>query len=290
MPAVRPSSREMTYVQGTDSQALVRAILVTTHEPIAVADDTSRVVATNPALAALLRTDEDALLGRPVLSLLGPDADATTAEARAGRRATCRTSLPGGAPVRILALRVVSDAGEGPAFVLISVQPEATVAQAPPGALPIGEEPEAERLRLLLEGVRDYSVFLLDRVGHVQTWNPGAERIYGYTPDEIVGRHFSCLPVHPRGPGCGQAAPGACPGGRRRGHPRRGLATAQGRQPGLGRGDRHRATRARRYPARLCPRIARRHGPARRSRARAPPPSRRRTRPDGVAPGPAGRP
>jgi PAS domain S-box-containing protein len=48
-----------------------------------------------------------------------------------------------------------------------------------------------ERFRLLVEGVSDYAIFMLDPEGHVSSWNPGAERIKGYTSEEIVGRHFS---------------------------------------------------------------------------------------------------
>src|SRR5437868_14955400 len=46
-------------------------------------------------------------------------------------------------------------------------------------------------LRLLVESVQDYAIFLLDRDGHIVTWNPGAERIKGYSAREILGRHFS---------------------------------------------------------------------------------------------------
>jgi PAS domain S-box-containing protein len=45
--------------------------------------------------------------------------------------------------------------------------------------------------QLLVESVRDYAIFVLDPGGHVMSWNPGAERINGYTRDEIMGRHFS---------------------------------------------------------------------------------------------------
>jgi PAS domain S-box-containing protein len=48
-----------------------------------------------------------------------------------------------------------------------------------------------ERFRLLVEGVPDYAIFLLDVKGHVATWNVGAEHIKGYKADEILGRHFS---------------------------------------------------------------------------------------------------
>jgi PAS domain S-box-containing protein len=48
-----------------------------------------------------------------------------------------------------------------------------------------------ERLRLLLESIKDYSIVMLDPHGLVATWNNGAERITGYRSEEIVGRHFS---------------------------------------------------------------------------------------------------
>jgi len=47
------------------------------------------------------------------------------------------------------------------------------------------------QLRSLLDGVRDYAIYLLDKDGYITTWNPGAERIKQYTPDEIIGKHFS---------------------------------------------------------------------------------------------------
>jgi len=53
---------------------------------------------------------------------------------------------------------------------------------------------EAEKqLRLLLDGVKDYAIFMLDPSGNVATWNQGVVRIKGYKADEIVGRHFSCF-------------------------------------------------------------------------------------------------
>ena len=47
------------------------------------------------------------------------------------------------------------------------------------------------RFRLLVEGVIDYAIYMLDPNGIVTNWNAGAQRIKGYAPDEIVGRHFS---------------------------------------------------------------------------------------------------
>jgi formate hydrogenlyase transcriptional activator len=48
-----------------------------------------------------------------------------------------------------------------------------------------------QQLRSIVESVRDYAIYLLDPGGHIVTWNPGAERIKGYTAKEIIGKHFS---------------------------------------------------------------------------------------------------
>jgi len=45
--------------------------------------------------------------------------------------------------------------------------------------------------KLLIEGVQDYAIFMLDKNGNVATWNAGAERIKGYKAHEIIGKHFS---------------------------------------------------------------------------------------------------
>jgi PAS domain S-box-containing protein len=48
-----------------------------------------------------------------------------------------------------------------------------------------------QRYRLLVEGVTDYAIYSLDPHGNVTSWNSGAERIKGYTADQIIGQHFS---------------------------------------------------------------------------------------------------
>jgi PAS domain S-box-containing protein len=48
-----------------------------------------------------------------------------------------------------------------------------------------------ERYRLLVDGIKDYAILMLDPEGLVTSWNKGAERIKGYQADEIIGRHFS---------------------------------------------------------------------------------------------------
>ncbi|HJQ09473.1 MAG TPA: ATP-binding protein [Gemmatimonadaceae bacterium] len=63
---------------------------------------------------------------------------------------------------------------------------------------PIGKSRLAEAIRhggriyqTMVEAVRDYAIFMLDPAGYIATWNVGAERLKGYTADEIIGQHFS---------------------------------------------------------------------------------------------------
>ena len=48
-----------------------------------------------------------------------------------------------------------------------------------------------ERFQILVESIKDYAIFMLDTAGNVATWNSGAERIKGYTADEIIGQNFA---------------------------------------------------------------------------------------------------
>lgn len=52
---------------------------------------------------------------------------------------------------------------------------------------------DSEKFRLLVEGVKDYAIFMLDTAGRVTAWNSGAERLFGYATEEIIGQHLSCL-------------------------------------------------------------------------------------------------
>ena len=48
-------------------------------------------------------------------------------------------------------------------------------------------------LRMQIDGLKDFAIFMLDRVGRVATWNTGAQRFQGYEAGEIMGRDFSCF-------------------------------------------------------------------------------------------------
>jgi len=65
-----------------------------------------------------------------------------------------------------------------------------TTSPALPGRL-ASHRLEDSLYRVLVESVVDYAIFMLDPDGHVASWNEGAQRIKGYLPEEIIGRHFS---------------------------------------------------------------------------------------------------
>lgn len=50
-----------------------------------------------------------------------------------------------------------------------------------------------QQLRSIVDNVSDYAIILLDPTGRIESWNPGAEKIKGYTSEEIIGKHFSCF-------------------------------------------------------------------------------------------------
>src|SRR5688572_28870921 len=59
------------------------------------------------------------------------------------------------------------------------------------GTSTVAPDGRDEPFRLLVDGVSDYAIFMLDPDGYGLTWNTGATRIKGYQPDEIIGQHFS---------------------------------------------------------------------------------------------------
>ena len=66
-----------------------------------------------------------------------------------------------------------------------------SLAAAGGGAGVEGERVPVDLLAVLVADVQDYAILALDLGGTVVTWNAGAERLKGYRPEEIIGRHFS---------------------------------------------------------------------------------------------------
>jgi PAS domain S-box-containing protein len=66
-------------------------------------------------------------------------------------------------------------------------QPPAATAEHANGSTDV----DPDLFRRLVSSVADYAIFALDTTGHIITWNDGAQRIKGYEPHEIIGKHFS---------------------------------------------------------------------------------------------------
>ncbi len=58
-------------------------------------------------------------------------------------------------------------------------------------AVPSSLDDDARQLALLIQSVTDYAIYMLDAEGYIRSWNPGGQRIKGYTSEEIIGQHFS---------------------------------------------------------------------------------------------------
>ena len=67
----------------------------------------------------------------------------------------------------------------------------------PKRQLQLDQEESGRLFKLLVDSVIDYAIFMLDREGHIMTWNAGAERFKGYKPHEIIGKHFSVFYTQP---------------------------------------------------------------------------------------------
>jgi len=86
----------------------------------------------------------------------------------------------------LLNARAIKEKGNQLQLILLSIE-DITARQKAEEALRESEE----RFRLLVEGVPDYAIFMLDPEGRVASWNQGAERINGYQAEEIIGKHHS---------------------------------------------------------------------------------------------------
>src|SRR5690348_2785393 len=63
------------------------------------------------------------------------------------------------------------------------------ISRGQPAHAPALETPDT--FRLLVDGIEDFAIYMLDGGGRVATWNRGAQRLKGYSPEEIIGRPFT---------------------------------------------------------------------------------------------------
>jgi PAS domain S-box-containing protein len=173
-----------------------RVLIETAHDGIISADRDGRITLFNRAAERMFGWPAEEMLGRPLTSLL-PSAERERYESGLERLRDADASEMIGHTLEVTGRR--HDGSEFPMELSLStwragrdvcltvVVRDTTDRRRLDAMLRESEE----RCRVLIDQVTDYAIFMLDPEGHVLTWNLGAERIKGYTRDEIVGQHFS---------------------------------------------------------------------------------------------------
>ena len=152
-----------------------------------------RIVRANKALAELVGVQAHALVGQQYADIAADDdrsgvVDALQrAQAGSGEVVRAEHRVTGSGSPRWLLTTVapVKDSQGRPLYLFLQSQ-DVTAQRSAEEELRQSEV----RFRLLVEAVQDYAIFMLDTEGRVLSWNLGAQRIKGYTADEIIGQHF----------------------------------------------------------------------------------------------------
>ncbi len=165
-------------------------------DAILVSDGNGVMRAANPRAEELFGYASEELIGMPVEMLVPARFRANHPRHRENYAAHPRTRQMGAAmnlfglrkdgtevPVDIM-LKPMETA-DGPA--VVTFIRDATEQRAAQEAVRLNDA----RLRSIVESIGEYGIYLLDREGHILTWNPGAERIKGYKADEVLGSHYA---------------------------------------------------------------------------------------------------
>ncbi len=162
---------------------------------IALTDLQGRFVRANPAFRQMIGLDEAELRAETCMSLIHPE-DFPPYQAmrqkmlegqRSAFRIVVRFRMKAGA-VRWVRCTVslLQEGRATPRYIVFRTE---YVAESWHGQMQMRER--VEPFHLLVASVADYAIFILDPEGRISSWNVGAERIKGYTADEIIGQHFS---------------------------------------------------------------------------------------------------
>jgi PAS domain S-box-containing protein len=173
---------------GPLSRAALQTFLDAAPDAFVVVDTTGNIVLANGLTEDMFGYSREDLIGQPIEILVPERFRTRHVEYRANYFREPRTR-PMGAGMSLVGLK-----RDGTEFsVEISLSPmqtdETLIVLA--AVRDISRRHAVEEFKFLVEGVEDYAIFLLDLAGRVTTWNIGAERINGYAPAEILGRHFS---------------------------------------------------------------------------------------------------
>jgi formate hydrogenlyase transcriptional activator len=176
--------------------ALFKELFLASPDAIVVTSVDGRISALNPAAERLFGYSATELIGNLVEILIPQRFHARHPRFR-DSYATELRPRPMGSGVELYGLR--KDGTEVPVDIMLSpveTRGERSILTVVRDITPRKQAETAlrqseERFRLLVEGAKDYAIFMLDPEGRVATWNSGAEKIKGYRAVEILGQHFS---------------------------------------------------------------------------------------------------
>ena len=214
VPTFRPHP-EATVAMLAQSEARYRGLLEAAPDAMVVVDHGGLIVLLNAQAEKQFGYRRDELLGQPVTNIvpqgfaerLIADGTRSAAEALAqqigtGIELVGRRKEGGDFPIEIMLSPLESPDG----ILVTAAIRDISMRKDAEGRLTLMENrrrlveealrESEERYRLLVDGVQDHAIFMLDTRGVVVTWNAGAERIKGYTAAEIIGRNYSCFFPH----------------------------------------------------------------------------------------------
>ncbi len=192
------TDRRQAQAEVRRSYALLNAVVEGTTDAIYVKDLQGRYLMINAAGARFIGLQPEEIVGRDDLQLFTPQTarammasdreivasgETRTLEERATAAGTTRVYHVTKAPFRD---------GESKVIGLVGVGRDISERKVAEEALRLSEE----RFRLLVDGLRDYAIFMLDPEGCVSSWNAAAQRITGFRAEEIIGRY--CSIFYPR--------------------------------------------------------------------------------------------
>jgi PAS domain S-box-containing protein len=178
------------------AQSALESLFEISPDAIFVTDEDGIIRGVNPRAEEMFGYTKAELYGQPVESLIPARLRGGHSSHRENYDAHPRARQMGSGldlfglrsdgtefPVDIMLKPMKTDAG----LVVLSFVRDVTVQRAAQEALRLRDQ----ELRLMIDTVRDYAIYTLDKDGTILSWNPGAERLAQYTLDEIVGRNFS---------------------------------------------------------------------------------------------------
>jgi PAS domain S-box-containing protein len=179
-----------------ESAEFMRALFESAPDSIIVIDETGCIVRANARSEATFGYDRTELVGQPMEILLPERFRSKHVEQRAAYFSRPQTRQMG-AGIALFGRR--KGGAEFPVDIMLSPLKATKGDMVIAVIRDITERREAEKalhhmeetIRLLVEGVQDYAIFMLDCEGKVVSWNAGAQNIKGYTSKEIIGSHFS---------------------------------------------------------------------------------------------------